>query len=205
MSIILFVLNKVHFYFEIRRGCMNPIDRIADVRETSKSIGTLAGGACAALTFTVAFRIIGPLASIACLSKAAYHGLRLNYHWRHSREKNANGNSIQGTELNVLPEGDEKNYLNRDAKFNANDLERLQQEVQRLYNVKAALKSLKWSRGFAISSFEGPFMALYYEMDEGGSVGVSGCQCNDQWHHYTPEEMLEYHINTLKRKISSQK
>ena len=90
------------------------------------------------------------------------------------------------------------------AKFNENDLERLQQEVQRIYNLKAAAKSLKWVRGFAISAFEGPFMALYYEMDEGGSVEI-GCNCGDQWHHYSPEEMLEYHINTIKHQIRSQK
>lgn len=146
----------------------------------------------------VAYRIIGPLASFGYLSKAAYHGLRLNYHWRHSRAKNERGELIPGTELNQLSLAlGEKNYMNRDAKFNPEDLVRLQQERLRIKNQKAAIDALKWSRGFALCAIEGPLTALISEMDQGGSVEIGCCNCGDIWHHYTPEEMLEHHITLL--------
>lgn len=163
-----------------------------------KNAGTFAGGVILTAVFVVAHPIIGPLGSIGFLFKAAYHGVLLNYHWRHSRENNEKGNLIPGTELNQMGAGNEKNYMNKHAKFNSHDLSRLQHEVQRLYHLKAAEDSLKWSRGLAkcIIPILGPIWALSSEINTGGSIEFRCC-CIDDWHHLTPEEMLEKHISKL--------
>lgn len=155
------------------------------------------------LCLIVAHRILGPLATIGYLGHSAYHGLRLNYHWRHSREKNAEGHLIEGTEINQLPADDEKNYMNRNARFNSSDIKRLQHEVERIYSTKVALESIKWARGHALCTLVGPFSAFVSEMGEGGSVELPSCGCGDYWHHISPEEMLDFHINALKRKQHS--
>ncbi len=168
--------------------------------DKSKSLGLSAGKAAIVLSSLVAYRIIGPVASSYYGGKAAYHGLRVNYHWRHSREKDANGELIPGTELNVLSRAlGVKNYMNREAQFKPEDISRLKQELKRIDNLKEALESLKWCRGFAICALVGPFVALMSEMDEGGSVEIGCCNCGDPFHHSSPEEMVEYHINKLKR------
>lgn len=175
---------------------MNRIDPFTRIQKSSIGLATVAGAACAVTTFMVAYRIIGPIASIACIGKAAYHGISLNYHWRHSREKDGEGKFISGTELNNLPINDEKNYLNRNAKFNENDLDRLQHERERLRNLHACEGSLKWSRGFALLAIEGPFMAIYNELSEGGSADITSYHQEG----LSPEEMLKRHIDSLKNR-----
>jgi hypothetical protein len=167
----------------------------ASSMECAKANGYLFGGAAAVVSCVVAHRIIGPLVALGFLGSAGYHGLRLNYHWRHSRATDANGELISGTELNQLAKDHEKNYSNRDAKFTAEDLGRLKHELQRIKSLNVALKSLKWARGFAICSLEGPFSAFRSEMGMGGSVELPTSYIG--WDGYPPEQMLEYHISRL--------
>ena len=170
--------------------------------ETIKDALSVAVGVLAAVVFAVAHPIIGPVGSLACLLTAAYHGVLLNYHWRHSREKDDKGNLIPGTELNQLETKNEKNYMNRDAQFKSSDLIRLQNEVQRLYHLKEAEDSLKWARGLAKCAIPvaGPIWAFFSELRMGGSMEINCCGCRDDWHHLTPEEMLERQIAQLKSK-----
>lgn len=167
------------------------------VMQTVKANAYFWGGAAGVASCVVAYRIIGPLVTLGFLSSAAYHGLRLNYHWRHSRATDPNGELISGTELNQLDKDHEKNYSNRNANFTAEDLPRLKHELQRIKSLKVAFESLKWARGFAICSLEGPFSAFRSEMGMGGSVELPTSYIGG--YDYSPEEMLEYHISRLTR------
>lgn len=203
---------KNFFVFDLlnlidKRKLMNRVEignHSVNCLQTAKNMGIFVGTAAAIAVFAVAHPIIGPLGSLGSLCSAAYHGVLLNYHWRHSREKDENGNLIPGTELNHQGAKSEKNYTNPNAKFNGDDLARLQNEVQRLYHLKAAGESLKWARGLAKCTIPiiGLVWAVFSEINAGGSIAMECEGCNSHWDHLTPEEMLKMHINklTLKNK-----
>lgn len=151
----------------------------------------------AAIIFAVAHSIVGPLGAIACLFGAAYHGVALNYHWNHTRKKDANGGFIKGTALINLP--NENPYANKNPGYTKNDLSRLKHEQKRLNHENQAIELLKWSRGLAkcIIPVVGPIWALLSEINMGGSIPL-GCQgCGDHFEHETPEQRLQSHIAKL--------
>ncbi len=151
------------------------------------------------VVFVIAHPIIGPLGSIGCLFKAAYHGIALNHHWRHTQARDAQGRRIPGTELNN-PNSD-KNYLNRKTKFKMSDLRRLQHEDKRLYHLAAAVSSLRYARGLAKCTIPiiGPFWAISTELDIGGSEEMQGYDSDDDCDGMTQEQrVLRSHIQKLK-------
>ena len=181
---------------------VNSNSSMSSTVETIKTSALYFGGAVAALVFMVAHPIIGPLGSLGCLFAAAYHGILLNYHWRHTREKDKDGNLIDGTDL--LHQEAAKDYTKQDAKFEQSDLTRLEHEVQRCYHEQALFESLKWARGLAKCTIPvvGPIWAFKTEVEAGGAIEEMGYGCNDDWDHITREDMLKIYIGKLKQEAN---
>ncbi len=162
------------------------------IKEVGKVVGKIVVGA----VILVAHPIIGPIGSIGCLFTAAYHGVLANYHWRHTHEKDDNGNLIPGTSIYKT------NYMFVDVKFNLEDLSRLQSEEQRVYHAKAAIESLKWARGLAIFSLpiSGPIFAIFLEINSGGCLEKSTgwYRCGQPCHEVTREEKLQEYITQIR-------
>lgn len=126
------------------------------------------------------------------------HGLALNYHWRHSREKDENGDFIDGTAL--INQYSKNPYSNKNPGYTEKDLPRLEHEEKRLYHENEALECLKWARGLAKCTIPvvGPIWALFTESYAGGSMAMGCDGCMNHWDHETPEEKLQHHISLLK-------
>ncbi len=173
-----------------------------------KNTGIYAGLAIAAVIFVVVHPIIGLLGSIGSLFAAAYHGISLNYHWRHTREKDENGKLIPGTQLVQIAgnEDVECNYNVKKGEFKASDIERLEHEKQRIYHVEQLNSSLKYARGLAKLTIPiiGLIWAGFTEMGAGGSMPESDCDdCmgsgkGKHWPHMSDKEKIEHHLNILK-------
>ncbi|MBA3238676.1 MAG: hypothetical protein H0T62_10075 [Parachlamydiaceae bacterium] len=174
--------------------------RIAEaVWDTTISVTTFVGVVIAAAVFAVAHPIIGPLGSLGCLIKAAYDGLLLNYHWRHSGQKDEKGELIPGTEVNIG-----RSYRDPDTAFKPSDLERLQHEVERVYYLKSVQSDLQWARGLFKCTIPvaGPIWAFLSEMNTGGSIDMT-CSCCAGGAHISDEEWLAYQIDKLEGKRPS--
>ncbi|MDF2549224.1 MAG: hypothetical protein K0S07_291 [Chlamydiales bacterium] len=146
----------------------------------------------------VALSVIGPLGSLGCLFAAAYHGCSLNYHSRHSREKDSQGHFIQGTELNGATDV-KKDYMCKTAQFTQQDLPRLKHELQRLRHQDAMFSYLKWARGLAKCAIPvaGTIWAIKSEVDGAGG-SAEGCRCcPDELDHESPEGYLIRYIRNL--------
>jgi hypothetical protein len=165
--------------------------------EGAKKVGKVVGYVLAAVVFAVAHPIIGPLGSLGCLFAAAYHGLALNYHWHHSREKDGNGNFIVGTML--INQSLKDPYSNINPGYTKKDLPRLYHEKERLYHENAARDNLKWARGLAKCTIPivGLFWALISESNTGGCVDIGYDRFKDDWHDKTREQKLKHHIHYL--------
>lgn len=163
-----------------------------------KKAGQVALGALAFIVVAVAHPILGPIGSLGCLFSAAYHGLAMNYHWRHSREKDEQGKYIAGTAL--INQSLKDPYSNKNPGYTKKDLPRLEHEKQRLFHQRGAEESLKWARGLAKASIPiaGPFWAFLTEMDSGGSAPIGCDGCGDHFDHETLESRLAQHLNKLK-------
>ncbi len=165
------------------------------VRDAFKVCGKMAMGAVVLAVALVAHPIIGPLGSLGSLFKAAYHGIKMKYHLRHTRMIDLDGKLLTGTELNKHRDGDD--YLKNHQKFTVlRDLNRLNHELKRLYHLKAARSSLKWARGFAKSAVPvvGPFWAFFTELANEDSKPLGCMGCSDHWDHMTPEAKLRDYI-----------
>lgn len=172
----------------------NKTNNFQNFIDGTKKVGETVGGVLTAVIFAVAHPIIGPLGSLGCLFSAAYHGLALNYHWRHTREKDESGNYIDGTSL--INQATKNPYSNSNPGYTQKDLPRLEHEKERLYHQNAAADSLKWARGLAKCTIPivGPFWALISELSAGGSVAM----CDEEQQRMTGEQKLELHISNLK-------
>lgn len=163
--------------------------------------------ALALVVFAIAHPIIGPLGSLGFLLSAAYHGIALNYHYRHSSEKDKDGKVISGTELTNQPL---KNpYLNENPGYTKEDLHRLEHESQRLYHNEVALDNLKWAGLLARCTIPivGPLWAwiskTLMDIDEAESdpdywYRMSPHSRDWSWEDLTSEEQLRHHISNLK-------
>lgn len=104
------------------------------------------------LLFPVAHSVIGAFGAVGCLCMASYHCVFTYYHWRHTRERDSNGNLIPETEV-MRSAGSRKkpskNYKKEDGTFESKDLVRLQNEVDRLYHLKKLDICLREARTFA--------------------------------------------------------
>lgn len=121
----------------------------------------------------------------------------INHHWRHSREKDANGEFIENTYVNQdLGLAD---FRNKDANFNSSDLERLQHELARVNHVKAVTEDLRWARGFA--KYTIPVIGLIWvvgtEGGTNGSLASMACDCCVNGSHVSDERWLQYQIDKL--------
>lgn len=169
-----------------------------------KNTGIYAGLTIAAVIFVVVHPIIGAFGSIGSLFAAAYHGISINYHWRHSREKDKNGELIPNTQLLQLSGNNEVkcNYSLKKGEFQTSDIERLEHEKQRIYHVEQLNSSLKFARGLAkiIIPFIGLIWAGFTEIGAGGSM-MNDCNCtgNDHWGHLSDKEKVDHHLNILKK------
>jgi hypothetical protein len=186
------------------KGFIEPTSTCCDFESITNKISDFAGAVAfgiAAIIFGVAHPIIGPLGALGCLIKAAYDGILLNYHWRHSREKDVNGELIEGTEFNMS----RTNFRDRNSVFKESDLERLQHEVDRLYYLNAVTDDLRWARGLAKCTI--PILGLLWvfttEASSTGSLASVGCQCCPGGGHITDEEWLEFQIAKLEGKNPS--
>lgn len=178
---------------------INGMERF-EVRESSsihwerlKQVGKFIGGTIAALVIAVAHPILGPLGAIACLFGAAYHGILLNYHWKHTRAEDRNKKLIPGTDIASACRGIES--------YQSKDLPRLEHELQRLNSLEELKSSLKWARGFAKGTLPiiGPVWAFFSEIQQDGSVPVF----DDGGYTKRYRSLVEARIGQLKQEQSA--
>lgn len=170
-----------------------------------KDFGFYAGCAMVAVVFAVVHPIFGLLGSIGCLLHTAYQVLCLNYHWRHTREKNEDGKLIPGTELTEAFKDDNitrNNYTRKDGSFEAKDIERLEHEKQRIHHLDQIFSSLKFARGLAKLMI--PFYGIYwaYSTELGGrnaSISSRNNFKNEDWDYYSATDKIDHHLNILKK------
>lgn len=168
---------------------MNPTDGVRNSSysksfEDFKDKLVFGGYITAGVVVAIAGPIIGPLGSLGSLFSAAYHGICLNYHWRHTAEKDDDGNLISGTELNQI------SWKNLEKK----DRDGLEHESKRLDHEEKLESSLKFARGFAKCTIPviGLIWAFYTETNTGGSVPIVCKCCKDQYFHEQRESLNNY-------------